>query len=194
MQIAWIHGFNSTSRTFKFLIDTLPSHDVIAISYDSHGPLDLSIAAVQRQLPKKKFAIIGHSLGGIIGTVLAAQNAEIVTHLVAISAPLAGSKAASTLQWLPGYPKVLSDITPKSKRIVEIAGLKFTPPPVLSIISTGGHLNTSNEPNDGVVTVASQKALKFGKKVEIKANHFEILLHDKTAQHLQDFLFDEENA
>ena len=40
--------------------------------------------------------------------------------------------------------------------------------PMLSVITTGGTLPWSTEPNDTIVTVASQTSLKYGKKVEVK--------------------------
>jgi hypothetical protein len=41
--------------------------------------------------------------------------------------------------------------------------------------------------------VSSQKALKFGRKQEVKANHFEILQHERTVKALHDFLFEDED-
>lgn len=139
-------------------------------------------------MPKGDFAIVGHSLGGILAVLLAAEHIEQVTAVVAISAPFAGSKAANTLRWWPGHPKIIEDITPTSSKIELISQLRLIVP-TLSIISTSGRLPLTAEPNDSVVTVASQKALKFGKKVEVKANHFEVLMADETVQHLKEFLF-----
>jgi alpha-beta hydrolase superfamily lysophospholipase len=194
MQLAYVHGFNSSHRSFNHLTSQLPAHDAITVNYDSHQPLDASIAQVLKQLPKKPFVLIGHSLGGVISTLIALQKPELVQKLITISSPLAGSRAAGALKWIPGYPKVLSDITPSSKLILAVESGKIDIP-TLSIISTGGHLATSGEANDSVVTVSSQRALKFGKKVEVKANHFEVLMHEKTIKHVRDFLFsDEEHA
>ncbi len=109
-----------------------------------------------------------------------------------ISSPLAGSKVAASLRWLPGQPKIIRDITPTSPKIELISQLKLQLP-TLSIISTAGNLSlpVAREHNDGVVTIESQRALSFGKKIEVKANHFEILMHDKTMKLLNDFLFED---
>lgn len=60
--------------------------------------------------------------------------------------------------------------------------------PVLSIISTTGHMPmVSAEPNDSVVAISSQRALAYAKKIEVKANHFEVLMHDKTIETVRKF-------
>lgn len=188
--IAYIHGLNSSPRSFEYLLKVLPEHNIIRVSYNSHQPLIDSINQVVKQLPKTgELSLVGHSLGGLIASLIATDY-DPVTGLVTISSPLGGSRAAVVMKWLPGHPQVLEDITPSSRHIQL---LQMSPPkvPTLSICSTGGHLPTTSEPNDSVVTVASQKALKVGKKVEIKVNHFEILMHDKTAEHLRKHLFGE---
>lgn len=143
---------------------------------------------IRRQLPKGEFYLIGHSLGGILAILMAAEHADRVQKVVTISAPLGGSKAATALRWIPGHPKVLHDLGPTSPKIELLAQLKLEAP-LLSIISTGGSLPTSPEPNDSIVTVSSQKALKIGRKAEVKANHFEVLMHEKTIQLIKSFIF-----
>lgn len=191
--IAYIHGFNSSPRSFGYLRAFLPEHDVVLISYNSHQPIRDSMLEVRKQLPKGRFFIVGHSLGGLLTVLMAAEHVDRVDGAVTISAPLGGSKSASMLRWIPGHPKIIHDLTPTSEKIELISQLKLQIP-VLSIISTGGGLATTNEPNDSIVTVASQRALKFGKKIEVKANHFEVLMHEKTVKHIQDFVFQEETA
>jgi pimeloyl-ACP methyl ester carboxylesterase len=191
MQIVSIHGLNSSHRSFNYVHSKLPEHKIIPISYDSHQPMADSIVQVVRQLPKDRFSLIGHSLGGVLSVLIAAEHADKIDNLIVISAPLAGSKAAVLARWLPGHPAILRDIIPNAESIEYISKLQLTIP-TLSIISTGGNLASSSEPNDSVVTVASQKALRFGKKVEVKANHFEILQHEKTVKLIADMIFKEE--
>lgn len=190
MQVAYIHGLNSSHRSFSFVQCKLPPHTIIPISYNSHQPIRDSIDEVRKQLPKGRFSLVGHSLGGILAALMAAEHVDRVDGLVAISAPFGGSKAASTLRWLPGHPRVLEDLTPTAPKIELVSQLRLKVP-TLSIYSTSGSLFISPEPNDSIVTVSSQKALPFGRKVEVKANHFEVLLHERTVKLLQDFLFEE---
>lgn len=190
--IVWLHGFNSSHRSFNYLHSKLPQHEIGVVSYNSHQPLRDSMLEVRGQLPKRgQFSLVGHSLGGILAVLMAAEHADRVERLVTISAPFGGSKTASLARWVPGHPAVLHDITPSAAKIELISQLKMQVP-TLSIISTGGSLPITAEPNDSIVTVTSQKALKFGKKVEVKANHFEILLHERTVKLIQDFVLEEE--
>lgn len=188
MKIVWIHGLHATSRSFDFICKELNECDSVFINYNSHQRLAVSIEQVREQLPQEPSCLIGYSLGGVIAALLAADHPERIKQLVTISAPLNGSKAAVMLHWLPWNPPVMNDIIPSSPIITRCMELRLLIP-TLSIISTGGHLSTSPEPNDSVVAVASQKALKFGQKVEIKASHFEILLSPETVIHLRKFLF-----
>lgn len=190
MQIVYIHGFNSSHRSFNYIQTQLPEHAVTAVNYKSHQPLRDSLDEVRKQLPKGDFSIVGHSLGGVIAVLMAAEHHDRVKHLVTVSSPLAGSRAAMGLRWLPGYPKVLHDITPTAPKIELISQLKLGTP-TLCIFSSGGSLPTSPEPNDSVVTVSSQKALPFGRKVEVKANHFEVLMHERTIKLLNEFMFED---
>lgn len=189
MHIVYIHGLNSSHTSFSYIKDKLPEHTAHLIDYASHQRLSESLEQVMKKIPKtEKFAIVGHSLGGVIAALVASARPDQVEALVTISSPLNGSRAASTLRWIPGALPVLNDIVPRSSYIKEVGALQLEVP-TLSIVSTGGHLPTSPEANDSVVAVSSQRGLKFGKKVEIKATHFEVLMHDKTVKLISDFLF-----
>ena len=187
--VAYIHGLNSSHTSFSYIVQKLPEHRIHLIDYASHQSLKESLAQVLKQLPKNDtVSLVGHSLGGVIATLIAADHPEKIDRLVTISSPLRGSRAAETLRWIPGSLPVLKDITPRGLIMTRVGALKLKVPTV-SIISTGGHLPTSPEPNDSVVAISSQKALQFGRKVEINVSHFEVLLHDKTVKVISEFLF-----
>lgn len=168
------------------MLQKLPKHNAITIDYNSHQHLSDSIQEIREQLPSSPFSIIGHSLGGVIGASLA--DIDRLETLVTISSPLGGSKAANFVRWIPGHPPVIEDITPTAPGILQLKK-RVRGTRTLCLISTGGHLPTTSEPNDSVVTIQSQRALPYGRKIEIKASHFEILLHDLTVQHIQNHIF-----
>jgi len=192
--IAYIHGLNSSSTSFSYIISKLPEHKAYRIDYNSHQSLETSIAEVISKLPRdQKVTLVAHSLGGIIATLVAAQMPNMVERLILISTPFKGSHAASTLRWIPGCSRVLHDIIPTAPHITRCRELALDIP-TLNIISTGGSLQTSPVPNDGVVTISSQRGLCFGERVEINATHFEVLMSDRTVNTIRDFIFSEENV
>lgn len=189
LNVVYIHGLNSSHHSFNYVVRELPPHNAICVDYKSQQSLVASVFEVIKQIPQdEKVALVGHSLGGVIASLIAGDNESRIDKLVTISSPLGGSKAANTLRWFPNTFPVLNDIVPRGPLITRCSSLNLSTP-TLSIISTGGHLPTSPERNDSVVAVSSQKALKFAKHVEIPANHFEVLVHDKTVRELKDFLF-----
>lgn len=187
MSIVYIHGLNQTHLSFTYFAEKLGEKHIM-VDYDSRQSLADSVKQVVKQLPKTgDLTLIGHSLGGVIAMVIAHSGVANVSKVVTISSPLGGSKAAVFARWVVSGIRVLGDITPTSVYMKMIEAMA-APCPVLSIISTSGSLLNSNEPNDGIVTVASQKALPYAKKVEVKANHFEILMHDKTIEAVRKFV------
>lgn len=191
-KICYIHGLNSSYRSFNFLSKELGQVGDVLVEYDSRQRLEDSIKQVLKQIPKDEIVtLVGHSLGGVIAMLIAGRQLAQVDKVVTISSPLGGSRAAVFARWVASGIPLLGDITPASPMIREIRAKKIIQP-VLSIISTGGSLPTSNEPNDSVVSVASQKSMPYGKKVEIKANHFEVLMHEKMIDHVRKFIDGEE--
>jgi pimeloyl-ACP methyl ester carboxylesterase len=188
MKLVWIHGLNSSYRSFNYLADKVAPDASVMVSYDSHRALDASIAKVAAQLPEgEDYVLVGHSLGGVIALNLVLEGLAAPVKVITISSPLGGSKAASALRWFARDMEVLADITPSSHyiRALQVAKPRC---PVVSIISTAGSLPLSPEPNDSVVTVASQKALAYGRKIEVRANHFEVLCHEHTLRHLKELV------
>jgi pimeloyl-ACP methyl ester carboxylesterase len=180
----FIHGFNSSHYSFAYLAKELGA--VSNIDYKSYQPLEKSVLDVGLHLPHKEPVIlIGHSLGGVLAMMLALKGQHNVQGVVTISSPLGGSKAASLTRWFMNLP-ILNDITPSSDAM-KLFKSKPAPCSVLSIISTGGHLPAAGEANDSIVSVQSQSALKYAQKVEIPANHFEILMHDQTIEAVRAF-------
>jgi pimeloyl-ACP methyl ester carboxylesterase len=162
----------------------------VLIDYDSRQRLEKSIADVVRYIPKAEpVTLVGHSLGGLIATLIATRNLANVQRLITVSAPLAGSRVAAYARWVTSIP-CLSDIVPNSPVIREVASSRLTIP-MLSIISTGGSL--PGEPNDSVVAVSSQRGLRNARQLEIKANHFEIMMHEQMHDAVRRFLYEDED-
>ena len=186
--IVYLHGLNCSSKIFSFLHEKLPDHTPFFIDYQSHQSIEDSYSAVVNLLPKKPFHLIGHSLGGVIGYLIATRTRLPLKKLVSISSPFGGSSPAGILRWL--YPdfKVLRDIASGSKIMREVADAKNTTP-FLSLISTAGALPFMAGKNDGVVTYESMTAVQPTLRVELDANHFEAVQDMNGVAAIKEFLF-----
>lgn len=192
--VCYIHGLNSSHRTFTYLADELAHPTNVLIDYDSRQRIEHSVSEVVQAIPKDmSVVLIGHSLGGVIASLIAARKLANVKKLVTISAPIGGSRAAVYARWVVTGVPLLSDITPTSDVIREIATTPIEIPK-LSIISTAGSLPSSFVPNDSVVSIESQKMLRGAKHLEVSANHFEVMMHDQMVNGIREFLYEGSNG
>lgn len=187
--IWYIHGAHSSPRSFAWLKDQLPSHQQFNVEYGHSKSVLKVVDALVEQITHSHtpLTIIGHSLGGLIALNLSHRAPGHIQKVVTIASPLGGIGAASVLRWVFPVP-LMADIHPSSKLITQI---KFRPPPVptLSLVATSGRTPLISEPNDGVVTVASQTCLAGPTYVQVPVNHFEILLAEDTVKSIVDFVF-----
>lgn len=189
--IAYIHGLASSGKMFNFINAQLPEHDVTFADYDSSQSIETSYEQVLSKLPKDEpITLICHSLGGIIGHMLSTRdNGHKIDQLITISTPFGGSDTAGKLKWFyPSY-RIFKDLAPKSKILQEVAATPVKRCPFVSLISISGHLPFVSEINDGVVSLESQRSTQAKKKIEIKANHFEILQDEATIKELRKIAF-----
>lgn len=189
--VVMIHGLNCTPKIFTYLETQLPKHQTILIDYLSSQPLEDSYEEILYLLPKNKpLSIIGHSLGGILGHLLATRNNEIILEtLISISTPFGGSETAGHLKWFfPGF-KILKDLSPRSPIIQEVSTNPIRNSRFVSVISTSGHLPIISHINDGVVSIRSQEATTSDEIVYIDSNHFEIMQDSHTINVVKEVVF-----
>jgi pimeloyl-ACP methyl ester carboxylesterase len=187
-QIVYLHGLNCSPTIFSHLHHQLPEHEPLFIEYDSFQSVEDSYKSVLSQIKHKKVSVIGHSLGGVIGMLIASRdNGITVEKLATISSPFGGSKAAMGARILFPRFKVFKDIDPKSEIINEVSKAKISHH--LSIISTGGSLPIMFDDNDSVVSVTSQRASQTKMKIEVESNHFEAVQNVETLRNIEKFLF-----
>ncbi len=186
MSVWYLHGANATSRSFAWLKRELPTHEAVNIDYSTDIPMAVVLDEIaDRMASDPDITIVGHSLGGVLAVALS-QRCSNVRQVVTMGAPFGGSNIASVMRWLSPH-SFMNDIYPQSRLITGIHNKALTIP-VFSIVTTGGRSPLIPEPNDGVVSVASQKALYGPHYVERGVNHFECLLDGETAQIISEFI------
>src|SRR6476646_6809548 len=108
-----IHGITSSSRSWPLLAEAL-DHPVVAPDLRGRGrsnrlpgPVGLvahaaDCAATLRAVTDEPAVVVGHSMGGFVATVLAAQHPELVRALVLVDGglPFPAVDAESTLAGL----------------------------------------------------------------------------------------------
>ena len=176
--IVWLHGFNCSPTIFNHLKSSLPEHKAVLIAYNSNQSMETSYTEIIAQLPKEKFYLIGHSLGGVLGHLICTRNPGRVEKFISISSPFGGSGGAAVAKFLFPHLKILKDLSPGSAPLKEISKSKVKQH--TAIISTAGSLPIILGQNDGVVTIKSQSHVKTELKCFIDANHFEIVQHPQT--------------
>lgn len=187
----YIHGANSSSRSFAWIKEKLPPHEAIDVDYGNTTPLsdhlDRLKAAAERF--DRPFSIVSHSIGGVMALGIANAVPDKINRIVTMATPFKGCRVATLLRWVAPCP-LFDDIHPYSPFITEHR--MMTPKvPMLSIVTTAGGTPIMSEPNDGVVSVASQKALRGPVYTELPVNHFEVLLAAESAALISSFIFGE---
>jgi pimeloyl-ACP methyl ester carboxylesterase len=134
--ILCLHGITSNCRSFDVLAGKLaPAHRVIAVDLRGRGESGepgavygfeqhiSDLVALLDELQLKQVAVIGHSMGGLVGILLSARHPERVSRLVVIDA---GARSR---------PEVLDMIRPALARLgqtfpsreVFLAGMRAVP-------------------------------------------------------------------
>lgn len=189
--VVWyIHGAHSSPTSFAYIRKCVPRHDYTDIVYSCDEPVlpVVKHLAEQIQARDRPVYLVGHSLGGVIA-VSAARLTSNVAGIVTLASPFGGCKIASLMRWMVPH-NLFEDIHPYSTLV---GGLQRDPVtvPTLSVVTTAGHSPLIAEPNDSVVSVASQQALRGPVYVTVPLNHFEVLLSDEVVDLISGFIFDE---
>lgn len=184
--IIYIHGAFSTSQSFNWMVEKMPEYEPHFITYDAGESLKevaKRVIALVEELGGAN--IVSHSLGGLVA-VLAALDSPLIGRVATISSPFGGSDVAGTLAWLNPHElyQSLNKMGPVIRRI-NSSNISF---PLCSIITTVGNSPMIHGPNDGVVSVSSQKALQSGRQIEVDLNHFEVLMNYNVITLLKEFI------
>lgn len=184
--IIYIHGANSTPRSFNYIKSQLPEHTSTNVVYNANEPIDDLILAAVKSVDQPGH-IIAHSLGGVIGAAISQAYPNSIQSLTTISTPFGGSEAANRFAMLLPFSTFLKNIRPGNPilRGVTRTGQKV---PTLTIITTSGHAFFEHRPNDGVVTVESQEAFQSSHRVHVDMNHFEVLQDPTIVDTIRNFM------
>jgi len=176
MNLVYIHGANATSESFNYIKSKLGTG--LDINYDSRNGFENNLKDMQSTLQNyKNLVFVAHSLGGIYALHLANNMPEVIKGAVTLSTPYGGAEVADYAQYFLPFSRLMRDIGPSSWVMKQANRIKIQHP-WTNIVTVKGQSPFMHEPNDGVVTIASQKHHADMELVEVDCNHYEVVLSD----------------
>jgi pimeloyl-ACP methyl ester carboxylesterase len=177
MNLVYIHGANATSESFNYIRDKLGSG--IDINYDSRNGFENNLKDMLEQLKDvKEIAFVAHSLGGVYALHIANALPKNILGAVTISTPYGGAKVADYVQFFLPFSRLMRDIGPSSWVMRQADKIKIQHP-WTNIVTIKGQSPFMSEPNDGVVTIDSQRHHADMELVDVEYNHYEVVLSDQ---------------
>jgi pimeloyl-ACP methyl ester carboxylesterase len=177
MTLVYIHGASATSESFNYIRSKLGAG--IDINYDSRNGFENNLKSMQEQLVNvKDMAFVAHSLGGVYSLHIANAMPEQVKGAVTLSTPYGGAEVAEFAKFFLPFSRLMRDFGPSSWAMKQAKQIKIQHP-WTNIVTVKGQSPFMHEPNDGVVTIASQKHHDDMELVEVDCNHYEVVLSDQ---------------
>jgi pimeloyl-ACP methyl ester carboxylesterase len=176
MNLVYIHGANATSESFNYIRSKLGNG--IDVNYDSRNGFENNLKDMLIQLKNTEdIFFVAHSLGGIYALHLANAIPKQVLGAVTLSTPYGGAEVADYAKYFLPFSRLMRDIGPSSWVMKQSDKIKIQHR-WTNIVTVKGQSPFMHEPNDGVVTIASQKHHGDMELVEIDYNHYEVVLAD----------------
>jgi pimeloyl-ACP methyl ester carboxylesterase len=174
MKLVYIHGANATSESFNYIRSKVGNG--IDINYDSRNGFENNLKDMQAQLADvNDIAFIAHSLGGVYSLHLANTMPNQVLGAVTLSTPYGGAEVADYAKYFLPFSRLMRDIGPSSWVMKQADKIKIQHP-WTNLVTVKGQSAFIVEPNDGVVTIASQRHHADMELVEVDYNHYEVVL------------------
>ena len=184
MKIVYIHGANATSESFNYIRNKLGSG--IDINYDSRNGFENNLKDMQATLDgQTDLVFVAHSLGGIYSLHLANAMPEAVKGAITLSTPYGGAAVADYAKYFLPFSRLMRDIGPSSWAMKQADKIKIQHP-WTNVVTVKGQSPFMHEPNDGVVTIASQRHHADMELIEVDFNHYEVVLSDLVVGFIQE--------
>ena len=181
MTLVYIHGASATSESFNYIRSKLGGKDM-TVNYDSRNGFENNLAAIKEQIGKTKDVFfVAHSLGGIYSLHLANAIPNQVLGAVTLSTPYGGAEVAEFAKFFLPFSRLMRDIGPSSWAMRQADKIKIQHP-WTNVVTVKGQSPFIIEPNDGVVSIASQKHHEDMELLEVDYNHYEVVLSDQVVE------------
>jgi len=180
INLVYIHGASATSESFNFIRTKVGAG--INVNYDSRNGFENNLKDIQQQLEGiENIFFIAHSLGGVYSLHLANAMPKQVLGAVSLSTPYGGAEVAEFAKYFLPFSRLMRDIGPSSWAMKQANKIKIQHP-WTNIVTVKGQSSFIMEPNDGVVTIASQKHHDCMELIEVDYNHYEVVLSEQVVK------------
>ncbi|MHA2055086.1 MAG: esterase/lipase family protein [Candidatus Hodarchaeales archaeon] len=177
----WIHGAFASHTSFNYLKGQMTCHNDLMINYDWNKDL-VQVAKeiedyIKIRTDGEEIDLIGHSLGGVFAAILAHSDLN-VRSLITLSAPFGGIEVNMFIKWW--FPFVIFEqMANLREHHDQLLGKRIDVPHVC-FVSTKDGANPIflGRPNDGVVSIESQRAMEHANYIDVDVNHYEILMSE----------------
>jgi pimeloyl-ACP methyl ester carboxylesterase len=171
--LVYIHGASATSESFNYIRTKIGKG--IDINYDSRNGFENNLADMLSTLQNAKdIFFIAHSLGGIYSLHIANAIPKQVLGAVTLSTPYGGAEVADVAKYFLPFSRLMRDIGPNSWVMKQADKIKIQHP-WTNVVTVKGQSPFIAEPNDGVVTIDSQRHHADMELVDVNYNHYEVL-------------------
>jgi pimeloyl-ACP methyl ester carboxylesterase len=180
MKLVYIHGASATSESFNYLRSKLGKG--IDLNYNSRNGFENNLPDLLEQLKDvNDIFFIAHSLGGIYSLHIANAIPDRVLGAVTISTPYGGAAVADIAKYFLPFSRLMHDIGSNSWVMKQANRIKIQHP-WINIVTVRGQSPFIVEPNDGVVTIASQRHHADMELIDVNYNHYEVLQADSVVK------------
>jgi pimeloyl-ACP methyl ester carboxylesterase len=177
MKLVYIHGATATSESFNYIKSKIGKG--IELDYDSRNGFENNLKDMLSKLSgHTDIVFVAHSLGGIYSLHLANAIPDQVNGAITLSTPYGGAEVADYAKYFLPFSRLMRDIGPSSRVMKQSDKIKIQHP-WTNIVTVKGQSPFMHEPNDGVVTIASQRHHADMELVEVDCNHYEVVLSDQ---------------
>lgn len=199
--VVYIHGAGQSPVSFNYIQLWMEQHEYLAPHYNIQTDTDVVVDNIGR-LIKRRFGdqpvnIISHSFGGLLAVDLYRRGSVNLKKLVTMSTPWAGSRTAKWLGMVFRQSRLFENVKPDSDFLKRVTSTSLSDVPHLNVISEGGGnaaAGFGSEPNDGMITVASQEAIpdsfETAEIFRATVSHGEILMSYDVVNRIKEFLYE----
>lgn len=188
MLLVYIHGASATSESFNYIRKQIQGNELL-VNYDSRNGFEKNLSNIKEILSAQKdMFFICHSLGGVYALHLADAFPDQTLGAVTLSTPYGGAEVADVAKYFLPYSRLIKDIGPSSWAMKHAQQIQISHQ-WTNVVTTQGSAPWIPQPNDGVVTIASQKRRNdIMELIEIDCNHYEVVLNDRVVDIIRERL------